>query len=61
MQRKNEYKFFETNVKLQARLNSLDLKDLGITRDSANRQEAQWSRRDLSVIPTQDEKKHNKE
>lgn len=61
MQRKNEYKFFETNVKLKARLNSLDLKELGITRDSANRQEAQWARRDLPVIPSQDEKKHNKE
>lgn len=58
MQRKNEYKFFETNVKLKARLNNLDLKDLGITRDSANRQEAQWARKDLAVIPTQDEKKH---
>lgn len=59
MQRKNEYKFFETAVRLTGRLNKADLKSLNITRDSANRQEAQWRRTDLSIIPSSDEKKHS--
>lgn len=59
MYKKNEYKLFENTARLKGRLNMSDLKKLGITRETANWQEAQWKRTDLSVIPSSDEKKNN--
>lgn len=59
MQKQNGYKFFENVTSLQGRLNKADLKSLGISAESAKWQEDQWRRKDLSVIPSSDEKKSN--
>lgn len=60
MQKQNGYKFLEKSLALKGKLNKLDLKDLGITPETAKWQETQWKRNDLSVIPSSDEKKPHK-
>lgn len=56
MEKRNGYKFFETNMVLQSRLSNQDLIDLGITREQADKQAKHWRNATGGIIPGSNEK-----
>lgn len=56
MQKQNDYKLFEDNMIRQSRLSNQDLKDLGITREQADKQAKFWRNNTSPIIPGSNEK-----
>lgn len=56
MEKRNGYKFFESNMVRRSRLSNQDLIDLGITREQADKQAKQWRNANGGIIPGSNEK-----
>lgn len=56
MQKQNGYKFFEANMIRQSRLTNADLKELGLTREQADKQAKLWRNATGGIIPGSNEK-----